>query len=106
MTVTLRLVPRFEKFPGELMTQSVDFDAVMAAGESISSASATAVQKDTGTDVTGSVISGSATFAGTLVTYRVTGGTAGSNYVLTVRATLNTGDIYEQRLEMSVVSYP
>jgi len=106
MPVVLRPVPRFEKYPNEIINQAVDFTAILDVGETISGCSVTAKVRETGADATSTVLSGAPSVAGTTVVYRVTGGTATISYILSVNATLSSSEIYSQRVRMDVVEEP
>ena len=107
MSVVLRAVPRFEKYPNEVINQAVDFTEILDTGETIITATVTAKRYDTGADATSDVINGSPTvLTGTSVSYQLTGGTASLTYILNVSATLDSAEIYSQRIRMDVVDIP
>jgi hypothetical protein len=75
------------KHAGESILIKPDFGPLLAVGETISGASSTSVVYS-GTDASpSSVISGAASVAGTVVTQKLTAGTAGVTYLITVTVT-------------------
>ena len=93
---------RFIKFSNEYIPQSVDFGPnVLEGAETIQSANVTAYDKD-GTDVTATLIDGTASINGTAIEYVVQAGTAGAYYWIDVEATLDTSEVAIQRLRMSI----
>lgn len=105
MAVVLRSVPRFEKYPNEVITQAVDFVEVLDAGETITTSSVTAVRLDTGASAS-EVLNGGSSINGTTVSYQVANGTASISYILSVNATLDSSEIYTQKIQMNVVEIP
>jgi len=71
------------KDSGEIFDVVVPFADVIASGDSISSAS-TVVTDLNGTDVSATMVPDAATFSGTNVTQRFTGGTDGTTYIAKV----------------------
>ena len=81
------------KNAGETLSLVFDFASQLIVGETVSSATASC-SVYSGTDATpSSVLSGSATVSGTQVTQKVTGGTAGVTYVISVAATTSASNI-------------
>lgn len=79
------------KRAGEIRTLTFDFGAQLAAAEAISTQSVAATVW-TGTDASPSaVISGSASLSGSVVSQKVTGGTAGNIYNLICTVTTSAG---------------
>lgn len=90
----------YKKQAAEVQTLSVDFVDVLASGESVSSMTATAVDS-AGTVVTTSIIHNTAVL--TPVCYIVVkAGTAGTRYTITVRATSNLGNVFEEDIFLDV----
>lgn len=84
MTSRVSLPP---KYAAETISVEFDFSAMLAVGETISTQSCTAAVYS-GTDATpSSVISGSATASGAVVTQKLTGGTLGVIYTITCSIT-------------------
>lgn len=85
------------KGANETISQSFDFAAGLALGETISTKVVTATVYS-GTDASpSSVISGSPTSSGTTVTQKLTGGTLGVTYLIVCAITTSAG----QTLRMS-----
>lgn len=75
------------KYVGETVKQTFDFAGLLASGETISTQTVTALTYS-GTDASpSSIISGSASASGTIVTQALTAGTAGVIYELTCQIT-------------------
>ena len=89
-----------EKYPGETVSQSVDFTALLD-GDTVSTGSIV-VHDRGGVDRTSAMLSGSVTNTTSTVDYTLTGGTAGEIYTVTVLATLSSGDIRGQRVRIKV----
>lgn len=105
--IKLRSIPTFEKYPEEIINQAVDFSAVLDTGEVISTASVTAKELISGSDVSTYVINGSPTIlTQSSVSYQVKGGTSSISYILDVVATLDSTEVYSQRIRMDVVEIP
>lgn len=102
--MSYRVVPLIEKLPEEIFTTEVDFVDVLGESETISSAAVTVVERDTGTDVSGTLLSGSPSVVGTAVRYDLRNGEEGISYMVAVVATLNTGEKREQWVRVSVPS--
>lgn len=100
--MSIRPVYVFEKFPSEEFTQSVDFADSLGVGESITAGAADAIERLSGSDATADVIDGAASVSTTKVVYAVKGGAPGTRYLISVRATINNGNVYEQWIEMLV----
>jgi hypothetical protein len=90
-------VPRVPKHPNESINVGVDFAARVPSGQSISSATAAVVS---GADIT----VGSATFVGTVVTARVSGGTDGTTSSVRVQATLADGEVLAAIVDVPVAA--
>ena len=79
------------KRAGETRLLAFDFGSLLAAGETVSTQTVAATVY-TGTDASPSgVISGSATASGSVVSQKVTGGTAGNIYNLICTITTSAG---------------
>lgn len=75
------------KYSGATITTTFDFTSQLASGETISTQAVTAVVYS-GTDASpSSLISGSATASGAIVSQKVTAGTVGVTYLLTCTIT-------------------
>lgn len=84
------------KLVAETQTLPFEFASQLAAAETISTAVATCVVYS-GTDASpSSVISGSATISSSRVTQKVTAGTAGVIYLLTMTITTSAGQTLTQ----------
>jgi hypothetical protein len=97
-----RTIIRFIKYANEYIPQAVDFVNVLEGLETIQSASVTAYEVGTNTEVTSTIIDGTASINGTAVEYTVQDGTAGVSYWIDVEATFDTSEVAIQRLRMSV----
>jgi hypothetical protein len=97
-----RTIIRFTKFVNEYIPQGVDFVNVLDGSETIQSASVVVYEGGSNTDVTSTIIDGSASINGTIVQYNVQDGTAGAYYWIDVVATFDTSEVAIQRLRMSV----
>lgn len=101
--MTLRPILLIEKLPAESFTLDVSFVSVLEAGETISDAATSAVDRNSGNDETANVLSGSPTVAGgNTVQCVVIAGEEGKRYLLSIVATLNTGELREQWIEMRI----
>jgi len=91
-----------EKYVDEILDQSVDFEDVLADGESVSSG-AVKIKDSTDTDVTSTLAPAGGSSSGTSVEYRLAAaGTAGMTYSVYALATLNTGEVLGQRFRMTL----
>jgi hypothetical protein len=96
-----RTVTRFEKYPGEVLDQAVDFTAELGA-DTIASAEIFVYDRG-GVDRTSAIAPGGAAVNQALVEYTLTGGVAGELYTIVVSANLTTsGEDLRHRLRMSV----
>lgn len=85
------------KYLGETVIETFDFTSRLALGETISTASTTAIVYS-GVDASPSaIISGTSTISGQTVTQKVTGGTLGVTYLLLCTISTSLG----QTLELS-----
>ena len=83
-----------EKDPTETITYAVDFSALVASGDSLSTATV-AVSVDVGTDASSaSLLFGTSTITGALVKQLITGGVDGVTYRLNFRATTTASCVY------------
>lgn len=84
------------KRSGETVTLPFDFTAFLAVGETISSAFVTIrVYSGAADPVVDSMISGSASISGKIVSQKVTAGVAGNIYVLICHATISGSQIIQ-----------
>ena len=91
------------KLSGETVIETFEFGARLVVGETLSTASTTAVVYS-GTDSSpSSVISGSASISGTHVTQAVTGGTTGNVYLLTCAVTTSLGQTLEMQGYLTII---
>lgn len=77
----------FEKAAYEEFYRYFDFKNLLTDGETISTATITVKDAIAGTDVTSSMVSNVAPYSGTMVIYKIKGGTAGHSYAVTIRIT-------------------
>lgn len=89
---------------GETVDLQIDFAALLATGETISSATWTAFDLGTNAADTSSFVTGAASTAGAVVTQRVHASVAGASYRLSCQITTSTGHIYIERGNISVVA--
>lgn len=82
-----------EKDPAEVVDYSWDFSELLRTDETVASGTVTAEDGMSATD---------ATAAGTTLTARVAGGTAGQSYDVTFHAVTSTGQHFERTLRISV----
>ena len=92
----------FEKQPKETFFIAADFSERLAAGETILTATVSAVIAGTTTDVTTTIIS-SSSISGDNVNVKVKAGSSGSSYKITVLANTSSSSIYELDILMRVV---
>ena len=99
--MTARTITRFEKYPGEVLDQAVEFSAELG-GDTISNADIFVYDRG-GVDRTSVIAPGGAAVNGSLVEYTLTGGVAGELYTITISADLTgSGEDLRHRLQMSV----
>ena len=92
-----------EKYQEEIIDQGVDFVNILSGSDSVSSGTVVVTDRN-GTDVTSTLVTGSAAVNGTQVYYRLAAaGTAGQVYNVFVTATLNTGEKISQLIKLSVL---
>jgi len=89
------------KQPGESITLAFDCSDLVPSGDSISSA-AWAVYDSDDTDVSGDLLSGSASVSGSTVTQRFTGGSDGETYTGILSLTMASGDVIKDTLVIYV----
>jgi hypothetical protein len=80
-----------------------DGNGWLGDSETILAATVTAKERDTGMDVSASMISDVAPYNNTQVEYKLKAGTAGKIYVLTIQVATSTGQKFEDSLEAGVV---
>ena len=90
-----------DKYTNEKLGQSIDFQDVMEAGETITSRDVK-IQDANGADVTGTLLDGAITGSGSLVVFTLHQGTAGLTYWVDTEVTLNTGEIHNQRMRVFI----
>ncbi len=73
--------------------------------ETITSAAVTVANKATGTDVSSSMVSDATPYGtpATKVAYWLKGGTAGTNYIITIKIVTSNGQKFEDRVELRVI---
>lgn len=92
----------FSKQPAEAYTIGLEFSGKLPTGASLSSGTVAAYDP-TGTDVSGTVLSGTtATITGTQARIKVLAGTHGIDYRVRFLVTLSTADILEEDVLMMV----
>lgn len=92
------------KAPGETKLYSFDFTSQLSAAETISTKS-TAATVYSGTDSSpSSIVNGSATSSGQVVTQSITGGTLGVTYVLTVTITTSLSQTLQMSALLTIVA--
>lgn len=74
----------------------------LATGETLTSPTVTCADADTGADCSSSMISGVSVVDDTKVAYTLKAGTAGSSYILDIRAVTTTGQKLEGKVEVEV----
>lgn len=91
------------KFQGETKTYSFDFTSQLASGETISTQVVTATVYS-GTDaLPSSIISGSATASGAVVSQKITAGTVGVIYTLLCTITTSAGQTLQMSAFMTII---
>ena len=97
----------FTKQPSEQTTFGIDASGFreIQLGETITSATVTVTDRTTGVAVAGIYVSHDIE-TGKIVRVRVTGGTDGAEYVITVLGTTDAGHIRESDVVMSVKEKP
>jgi hypothetical protein len=75
----------------------------LASGETISSHVVTCAEKVAGTDRTATMISNTSVVSGTQVSYLLKGGTAGTEYVITVTAVTTLGQKHKGVVDISIM---
>lgn len=102
MAATDRVVLSFtEKDPGETVRLGVDFETLLATGETISSA-AVSIRTLRGDSDPSAMLSGSPAIDGTAITELVSGGTDGDTYLLAFEATTDAGQIIIESAKLVV----
>lgn len=99
--MTTTPIQQFLKQPAETYTIRIDCAGKLPSGSNLISGIITATDP-AGADVTGSVTGGVVTIVGTEARVRVKGGTHGVIYRLRFQLTLDTTDVLEEDVEMSV----
>lgn len=94
----------FLKQPTETVTHAFSYVAALPIdATSLSSATLSAIDLDTGADATSDVLSSTTGEISTLkVLFTVTGGEDGNNYKITISTALNNGDTIEDDVLMKV----
>ena len=91
------------KLQGETKTYSFDFTSQLASGETISTQVVTATVYS-GTDASpSSIISGSATASGAVVSQKITAGTVGVIYTLLCTITTSAGQTLQMSAFMTII---
>lgn len=75
----------------------------LADEETISTAAVTIIEKETGQDVSASMVSSVSTYGNTKVKYMLKAGAAGKTYIATIKITTSTGQKFEDALEIKVI---
>lgn len=88
-----------EKQPAEVIVIGVDFSSIVGSA-TISSTSVTSIEVDTGQ---GASIAQSAGVENNVVKIKLSGGTDGKRYKVTVQVTLSDGQIWEEDVFVDVV---
>lgn len=97
---------RFAKQPSEEYTIAVDFTGRLPTGTALSTGTVAAIDLADDSDVSATVLgSTTATISGTLVKVLVKAGTDGKKYKITFLITLDSGEILEEDLEMSMKNF-
>lgn len=78
----------------EKYSLSVEFGARLASGETISTATATSKKRSDSSDSSATIISGSATITGSIVSALVHQGTSGDAHLVRLKATTSDGNVY------------
>ena len=90
------------KQPNETFKEYIDFARRLQSGETITGQSVTSKNKATAADSTSTLIS-EAAINGTKVQARLkTGGVAGEDHVVQMRATTDLGNAYEDEFELNI----
>ncbi len=90
------------KQPAEVFTISVDFANDLAVGETVATKTVTARDAGTDADTSGTILSGSPSSSGSVITQKVAGGASGDKHILTYRITTSAGDTFEAEVLLSV----
>lgn len=91
------------KDPAEQIFYSTDFSALLSAGETLSTATAS-LRVTSGTDAAPSaMLSGLPVITGSIVSQLVIGGVAGSTYLLGISVTTSTGQVFVEAAQLDVL---
>ena len=92
---------KFSKQPTETYTIGISFDGKLPTGTSILSGVAVATDP-AGSDVSGTVLGPTVSIVGTEARFRVKSGTHGVVYRIQLLVTLDSTDVLEEDVEMTV----
>ena len=92
----------FEKQPAEKLTIGVDFDNALGTGESISSASVTAIDLSDGSDASSTILDGAYSIDGSVIAQKVKAGDDDKQYKITIKTTTDAPHIFEADITMTV----
>lgn len=97
-------IPVKPKFQGETRILSLDFTLELAPGETISTISGFVASVIQGEDATPqTIISGSASYIGNVVSQMITGGVSGTQYLISSTITTSFGETIEGKVSLWVV---
>ncbi len=107
MAATIDYVFYLEKQPSEKITFSVDFAKDLGSSEEISSVAVTAIDTADGSDVSGTILNGSAQIqngdqTNSKVAQKVKAGTGGATYKISFEATTDDPHVFESDLNLRV----
>lgn len=94
------------KTPTEVITVGFDFSRLLITGETISTATVTAVVSSGTDSAPENIIDGSESIAGSLVSQMITGGVNGVDYVLSAFVTTSQGNAYQEIGYLHVATKP
>lgn len=84
-----------EKTPGESLLTTMDFTAILGAGETLSGTPTVTITNDDQTAGTLPTTSGSPAIVGSTVTQRILGGTGGSDYRVSIAVSTSASNTRE-----------
>lgn len=94
------------KQPDETFPIAVDFAAVLDTAETISSATVTARVRSDDTDVTATLLTGSPSISGSVVTQQIdASGTSGVKYIIQYHITTSNANEYEDEVVLAVKEF-
>ena len=101
----MSVIGEVTKQPSEIFPIGVDFTPDMESGDTLTTATVTAKNMDTGASSTATVLTGLAGVATStdIVTQAITGGTDGDWHRVQFKATTTAGRVYEHEIDVRVI---